>query len=252
MRIADCEKAFGLYRITVAILSISTCICPAYAFAWSSNTHFEMANDTESFFPDHMRLNLSKVVCWISEPDRNRIVSHCDIGACAHQIKKLAKSSIEMLQKKEKVEMAFANMGKGTHYIQDLNCPHHGIGYYKQGQHESFEQKIYGSFWNDSDFDGFHYIVDYKIFAYNAARFSKRYIKYCDKLLYKDSDYFERYKKLVTPLYEHTVNDSIDYWLTILYDGLGEEKYNELGLPPKVGTRAENKLRYPKVKSLWE
>ena len=52
------------------------------------------------------------------------------------------------------------------------------------------------------------------------------------------------------PLYDHTVNDVIDLWLTILYNGLGEKQYNACYFPPKVGVRAEKKVKYPKIDKL--
>ena len=224
---------------------------PSVALTWNSGTHYSMVNDARFFLPKTLDSNLSKTVSFILEPDQNRIIKHTDIGACAYQIQRLAEKAIKMIQEKENIDEAFATIGKGTHYVQDLNCPHHGIGRYDRGLHERFESKVLQGFWEKADFDGFQYILDYKIFAYNAARFSKRYINYCNSMKY-DSDYFDRYKKLIDPLWDHTVNDCLDYWLTILWDGLGEEKYIELGLPSKVGTRAEKKIKFPKVKHLWD
>ncbi len=253
MRITRQIKALYSYRIIFPILFVCSFFWPPCALPWISNTHYDMVNDTRDFFPDQMHSDLSYAVYDILEPDKNRVVRHTNVAACANMINILAKKSIKILQQQKNTEAAFAAMGRGTHYVQDLNCPHHGIGRYVQGAHESFEHKVFGSFWNHSDFDGFHYIIDYRQFAYNAARFSKRYIRYCDRLNHDHgSTYLEKYNKLIDPLYDHTVNDSIDYWLSILWDGLGEEKYSELGLPPKVGIRADEKKKFPKVKSLWD
>ncbi len=244
------EKKSTIFKPALTIILFCLCLYPTGAIAWWGIVHSGMANDTINFFPEHMRTDLFEVRLWINEPDQNRVISHVNIGECAWKIKKLAHNTIKMLRENEPKDRTFAVLGQATHYIQDLNCPHHGIGYYDEGMHESFEKKVKTGFWEDSDFDGFQYIVDYKYFSYNAARFSKRYIRYCNRLKY-NPDYFDQYKKLIDPLWDHSVNDSIDYWLTILWDGLGEEKYKELGLPPKVGTRGEIKLKFPKVKSLW-
>ncbi len=123
-----------------------------------------------------------------------------------------------------------------------MNCPHHGIGKYIKGDHEKFEETATSGFWTEEKFDGFQYIVNYKNFAYNAARFSKRYIKFEDKIIE-----YKYYEKIMEPLWDHTTNDVIDLWLTILYNGLGEEKYKEYGLPEKLGARAKKKIKFPKI-----
>jgi hypothetical protein len=46
------------------------------------------------------------------------------------------------------------------------------------------------------------------------------------------------------PLWHHTVNDVIDLWLTVFYLGLGEQKYNELGFPQKLGLRDAEKINF--------
>jgi hypothetical protein len=40
------------------------------------------------------------------------------------------------------------------------------------------------------------------------------------------------------------------FWLTIYKNGLGEEKYKELGLPEPVGIRGHKRIKYPKIKDL--
>ena len=39
-------------------------------------------------------------------------------------------------------------------------------------------------------------------------------------------------------------------WLTILRNGLGEDKYKELGLPEPVGTREIKEIKFEKIKDL--
>ena len=242
-----------LFKSIIIILLLCTCLLPSVVFPWSGTAHTSMATDAQKSFPAAIRPHLWDTVFWINEPDRNRTIKHYDIRACSWKIHKFALHAIEILREEGLVEKAFNKMGQGTHYLQDLNCPHHGIGRYERGRHENFEKKVYRGFWISSDFDGFHYVADYKVFAYNAARFSKRYISYCNRLTYNlGPDYEKYYRKLVDPLWDHTVNDCKDYWLTILWDGLGEEKYNALGLPPKVGSRAEKKLKFPTGKDLWD
>ena len=39
-------------------------------------------------------------------------------------------------------------------------------------------------------------------------------------------------------------------WLTLFRNGLGEEKYKQLGLPEPVGTREEKEIKFEKIKDL--
>jgi hypothetical protein len=83
-----------------------------------------------------------------------------------------------------------------------------------------------------------------KNFVWNAANFSKRYIKFDNSNFYNDP---ERYEKVMEPLWTHTVNDVIDLWLTVFYQGLGEELYNRAGFPKKTGVRDSEELDYPDI-----
>jgi len=182
------------------------------------------------------------------EPDRNRVISHINISQCAWMINKLAKQSEEMIRNGKDWDKIFFKMGQATHYIQDLNGPHHGIGEYRKGAHEDFERMATRGYWKPEKFDGFHYISNYKIFAYNAARFSARYIYFADRLnVIQDKEYQTYYEELMTPLWDHSVNDTIDLWLTILKNGLGDEKYKELVFAKQVGVRAEEKIKFTKI-----
>jgi hypothetical protein len=39
-------------------------------------------------------------------------------------------------------------------------------------------------------------------------------------------------------------------WLTVLRNGLGEEKYKEFGYPEQIGIRAKKKIKFKKIKDL--
>jgi hypothetical protein len=233
--------------ITFVFLVIAIILfCPTVSFSWNGRAHTLMAIEALYCLPESLHSELVLIRLTVREPDEKRVIDHCNVGQCAWMIDKLAKKSIKQLQAGENWDVIYSNIGHATHYIQDLNCPHHGIGYYQQGAHERFESKVNSGYWDDTDFDGFQRIEKYNVFAYNAARFSKRYIKYCNKLR-TDFGSWDYYKTLIDPLWDRSVNDCIDLWLSILYDGLGEDKYREKGLPEMVGTRATKKLKFPKV-----
>jgi hypothetical protein len=148
------------------------------------------------------------------------------------------------MENNEDWEKIMQDLGKATHYIQDMNCPHHGIEKYKEGDHEFFEKRAVYGFWKEEKFDGFHEIADLEIFVFNAARFSRRFIKFDNSVFYNNPDY---YQKVMEPLWTHTANDVIDLWLTVFYQGLGEQRYNEIGFSKKLGTRDSEKIDFPDV-----
>ena len=229
------------------IILMFTFLLPSNSYSWRGYVHAQMAKDGINTLPDHLHSQLVSIRLTVNEPDQDRVISHVNVGQCAWMIKKLALKCVKMIKAGEQWDLVYYTMGKATHYIQDLNSPHHGIGYHDEAWHKAFEGNVSYGFWESDDFDGFHRIENYKYFAYNAARFSKRYIKYCNK---PAQAFFDAafYKDLVDPLWNHAVNDCIDLWLTILWDGLGDKKYMELGLPPMVGSRAHKKMKFPKVK----
>jgi hypothetical protein len=155
-----------------------------------------------------------------------------------------ASACIKAIKSNEDWEIVMRELGRATHFIQDMNCPHHGIEKYIMGDHENFERKAVFGFWKKDNFDGFQLIADYDYFICNAANFSKRYIRFDKEEFYKDHEF---YKKVMEPLWDHVVNDVLDLWLTVFYIGLGEEKYNEIGFPKREGTRDDKKLKYPPV-----
>lgn len=237
----------------VALVLCLLITIPQNALSWGWAVHMNTANEAyylvlQDFFtlvsPElYVQSNMQKGVL---EPDRNKgNLNHTKLYDCAWATNHYAKKCEKMIRNKEDWSEIIFTMGKATHFIQDMNCPHHGIGKYIKGDHEKFEETATHGFWKDGKFDGFQYVVNYKNFAHNAARFSKRYIKFEDRI-----NEYEYYKKIMEPLWDHTTNDVIDLWLTILYNGLGEDKYKEYGLPKKEGTRAEKKIKYPAIDSL--
>jgi hypothetical protein len=229
---------------------------PSSVVAWWQWNHTEMSDNaidilaSSTIFSPEKRNRLSGILKYGSiEPDSVRIINHTDIAQCAYMIKKLARKSEEMVKNEEDWKDVLFVMGQAAHYIQDLGCPHHGIGEYRQGAHEAFESKVSKGYWNPEKFDGFHYIADYKKFAYNTARFSARYIYFADQLNFNSMgekhEYY--YRELMEPLWDRVVNDTVDLWLTILKNGLGDEAYKEFGLPPQVAVRDEKTVKYERV-----
>jgi len=225
------------------------------ALAWWLRVHTQMTTaainimPSDSFPPaENPGSYRDSLLAGSTEPDANRVISHINVPQCAWMINKLAKQCEEMIRNGKDWDKILFKMGQVTHYIQDLNCPHHGIGNYRQGAHEDFERMATMGYWEAEKFDGFHYISNYKIFAYNAARFSARYIYFADRLNYTlGKEYMTYHKELMTPLWDHSVNDIIDLWLTILKNGLGDEKYKELVFSKQVGVRAEEKIKFTKI-----
>lgn len=163
-------------------------------------------------------------------------------------IKVLAKKCEEKIKSREDWSKIMFTLGQATHYIQDLNNPHHSVGRYMKGDHEKFEEIAVIGYWKKENFDGFYYIKNYKIFAINTSNWSKRYFDFTYEL--KPPYYDELYRKLMAPLWDHSVHCTAHLWLTIMMNGLGEEKYREFGFPNPVGTRDDQKIKFYKIKEL--
>lgn len=241
--------------VCISIFMLFILFINSNAMAWQE--HSQMTEEAIDIMPsasfppvENGGRYLGNLLVGSTEPDRNRVISHINVPQCAWMINKLAKQCEEMIRNGKDWDKIFFKMGQATHYIQDLNSPHHGIGRYIKGDHEDFEAIASWGYWEPEKFDGFHYISNYKTFAYNAARFSARYIYFADRLNDNDmqfQEYKTYHKELMTPLWDHSVNDIIDLWLTILKNGLGEEKYKELVFAKQVGVRAEEKIKFTKI-----
>jgi hypothetical protein len=246
------------YICLLIIFCFSIFGLPNNVFPWWKSVHQSMAHQAAELMPsasfppvENPGTYRFSLLLGSFEPDNNRVIDHTNVSECAWMIKKLAKKCEEMIRNGKDWDEILFTMGQTTHYIQDLNCPHHGIGEYREGFHEDFEAEATWGYWKPEKFDGFHHISDYKIFAYNAARFSARYIHFADRLNHRlGEDYMAYRKELITSLWDHSVNDVTDLWLTILKNGFGDEKYEELGFPKQVGFRAKEKLTFPKIKKV--
>jgi hypothetical protein len=180
------------------------------------------------------------------EPDLLRVIDHTDVKECGKMIDKLANKAEMLLHKNGDWTKIMFFMGEATHYVEDLNNGYHCGG--DDEEHEAFERIAISGNWTDEDFDGFHYIKDYRIFAENTCRSSRRYLKFSGQLLQEyDPD---SYKTLITPIWNHAVNDVLDLWLTILWNGLGERDYKTYGLPEPKGIRDDKKVKFEKIKAL--
>ena len=86
------------------------------------------------------------------------------------------------------------------------------------------------------------------VFTENTCRFSRRYLKYIHELYRKYDE--DLYRKVITPIWAHAVNDILDLWLTILWNGFGERDYKAYGLPEPIGIRDAEKIKFEKIKYL--
>jgi hypothetical protein len=180
------------------------------------------------------------------EPDEDEGIDHSDVDPCASMIQTLANKAERLLHKNQDWSKIIVFMAEATHYIEDLNNPYY-CGGEEDGLDEFEETAIFG-YWTDGDYDGFQYIKDYRLFAENTCRFSRRYLEFTHKLIEKyDQDY---YRRLMTPIWKHAVNDVLDLWLTILWNGLGERDYKTYGLPEPKAIRDNQKVTFEKIKGL--
>jgi hypothetical protein len=184
------------------------------------------------------------------DPDNIRVVVHSNVSECASMIKKYAEIAEEMIRKGEDWEKIVFVLGQAAHHPQDLNQPQQCSDYETSEERKAFHRMVVYGVWNwkRDMYDGFHYIKEYRKFTYNTCRFSVRYVRYTTKWDLLGNDEF--LNKLIAALLEHAVNDVADLWLTIFKNGLGEEKYKELGLPQPLGIRGDRKIEYEKIKDL--
>ena len=246
-KVNRCRKSLRLIFYVGIVLML-----PQATFSWSGYGHTSMTNDAllilvKMFNEDFNKMFLNELEFNISEPDRNRIINHTDLLQCASMINSLANKSGRMLHKNEDLQKIMFTISQATHYIEDLNNPQHCSGY-ERGYHEDFEWIAVKGYWTDKSYDGFHYIKDYKIFAENTCRFSRRYLKYTYELYRKYNE--DLYRKVITPLWAHAVNDILDLWLTILWNGFGERDYKAYGLPEPIGIRDSEKVNYERLREL--
>jgi len=225
-------------------------LLPANAFSWATRVHEIMTDHAIELMPNEFFLKYQKELSYGSiEPDMNRVISHVNVPDCAYMINKLAKQCEKMIKNREEWFKIMFTMGQAAHYIQDLNCPHHGIGYYIKGDHEEFEKIATFGYWEKEHFEGFYLIKNYRIFALNNANWSRSYFDLTYKL---QPPYYgtDLYKKLMTRLWSHSVHSTAHLWLSIMWNALGEEKYKELGFPTPIGTRDDQKIKFYKIKEL--
>jgi hypothetical protein len=243
------------YRFST-IIPLLVCVPLAFllarnAFSWVDKAHESMTETAVNLLSRMLndkfdKKYLAELPRHVLEPDENRVIDHTDVYECASMIHTLANKAERLLHKNEDWSKIMFLMAEATHYIEDLNNPYHCDG--DDDTHEDFENTAIFGYWTDEDYDGFQYIKDYRMFAENTCRFSRRYLKFADKLVEAyDGDY---YKKLITPIWKHAVNDVLDLWLTILWNGLGERDYKTYGLPEPKGIRDNKKMRFENMKTL--
>ena len=89
---------------------------------------FPEANENTSAFGYWVRL-----IAFTSEPDKwNRVQNHLSASEGAWRLKRLAQDCIKAMKTGEPWLQIMQDLGKATHYIQDMNCPHHGIQQYNE------------------------------------------------------------------------------------------------------------------------
>ena len=244
--------AAKIFFLSFSSWLVFTILIPTSCFPWGGSVHRYISEEAAMIMPDYIRRILNVHIYSLKEgtmdPDNRRIADHQNVSECASMIKRYAKKAEKMIRKGEDWEKIAFTLGQAAHYIQDLNQPQHCSGYETPKEHNAFESMaVYGG-WKRDMYDGFHYLKKYKKFAHNTARFSVRYVRYTTKFnLLKD---YEFYRKFITPIWAHAINDNADLWLTIFKNGLGEEKYKELGLPEPMGIRGHKRIKYPKIKDL--
>jgi len=225
-------------------------LLPGNVYPWGKQGHTTMTDQAIELMPNDFFLKYRRDLrLGTVEPDENRVINHTNVPDCVYMIDKLSKKCEEMIRKGEDWSKVMFTLGQTTHYIQDLNNPHHGIGYYVKGDHEQFEAIATIGYWRKEHFDGFYLIKNYRIFGINNANWSKKYfdLTYELKPPYYDNDL---YKKLMTPLWSHSVHSTAHLWLSIMRNSLGEEKYRESGFPIPVGIRDDQKIKFYKIKEL--
>jgi len=221
------------------------------ALSWVDAAHESMTETAVSLLSRMLndkfdKKYLAKLPVNVLEPDEDRVIGHTDVSQCASMIRTLANQAERLLHKNEDWSKIMFLMAKATHYIEDLNSPVH-CGW-DDDTHEDFENTAIFGYWTDGDYDGFQYIKDYRLFAENTCRFSRRYQKFAYKLIEEyDQEY---YKKFITPIWKHAVNDILDLWFTVLWNGLGERDYKTYGLPEPKGIRDNKKVRFEKIRDL--
>jgi hypothetical protein len=242
------------YRFST-IIPVLVCVSLIFllsrnGFSWVDTAHESMTETAASLLSrmlnDKFDKNyLATLPLDVLEPDEMGGY-HTDVSQCASMINTLVNQAERLLHKNEDWSKIMFLMAQATHYIEDLNNPYHCGG--DDDTHEEFENTAIFGYWTDEDYDGFQYVKDYRIFAENTCGFSSRYLKFTYKLLQKyDPDY---YKKFITPIWKHAVNDILDLWLTILWNGLGDRDYKTYGLPEPKGIRDNKKVRFEKIRAL--
>jgi len=138
---------------------------------------------------------------------------------------------------------------QATHYIEDLNNPQHCSGYEK-GYHEDLEKIAINGYWTDRSYDGSITVKDYKIFAENTCRFSQRYFKlhlWTPRQIWSK----DLYRKVITPLWAHAVNDILDLWWRFFGTALESGITKAYGLPEPIGFVMRRRLSL-KISKAWK
>lgn len=238
--------------IPLLICATLTFLLSEKALSWEGTAHVSMTNTASSLLSKMLndkfdKQYLAKLSANVLEPEENMVIEHTDLYQCASMINTLASKAEKLLHKNQDWSKVMFLMAQATHYVEDLNNPYHCVGY-DQDYHEAFERIATSGYWTDEDYDGFQYIKNYMMFAENTCSSSRRYLKFTYKLLQAyDQDY---YKKFITPIWRHAINDVLDLWLTILRNGLAERDYKTFGLPEPKGIRDNKKVRFEEIKAL--
>jgi hypothetical protein len=252
MKHSSTSRPYGFSTIIPWFVCVSLVVLfSRNAYSWVDTAHESMTETAASLLSGMLndkfdKKYLAQLPRDVLEPDENRVIDHTDLYECASMINALANKASRLLHKNEDWSKVMLVIAEATHHIEDLNNPYHCDG--DDDTHEEFENTAIFGYWTNGDYDGFQYIRDYRIFAENTCRFSRRYMKFAYKLIeeYNPDDY----KKFITPIWKHAVNDILDLWLTILWNGLGERDYKTYGLPEPKGIRDDKKVRFEKIRDL--
>lgn len=141
----------------MTVLNISLAIIfPQKAISWGGEIHIATGYDAyqvvlykyfEENYPDANFYFSQVIKDSVLKPDRERAnANHANISECAWRTKKLAKKCEKMLHENKNWVDILITMGEAAHFIQDINCPHHGIGRVISG-HERFEPAAHHGYW---------------------------------------------------------------------------------------------------------
>ena len=238
--------------LTYVLLMMGIILIGAPSNAWHGQCHKEITGNTLDIIPKPLRealmQHVAKLMWGSEEPDFNRIDDHkiylstvasptgTYMSGAHFALERFAKQAEAMIRAgKPMNEIAFV-LGQATHFIEDLNVPLHTISGETLEQHRGYESAAYFNWQVEKHYyPGFHLIKNYKCFAYETAKRSKKYVGLA--LLNPPPPH------IMEITWIDAINDVANLWQSIFYRALGPEKAKELyGIPAPKGEIGEGWL----------